>query len=63
MRLVRVGVVKKAGEKPHRVTGAGPRNSQVWSLTQFFSVDFSKSRISAKKCVFDKRTIKVNLRA
>ena len=29
---------------------------QVWSLTRFHSVDFSKSR---KKCVFNKRTIKV----
>ena len=32
---------------------------QVWSLTQFYSVDFSKSRIGVKKCVFNKRTIKV----
>ena len=32
---------------------------QVWSLTQFYSVDFSQSRISVKKCVFNKRTIKV----
>ena len=32
---------------------------QVWSLTQFYSVDFSKSRIDVKKCVFNKRTIKV----
>ena len=32
---------------------------QVWSLTQFYSVDFSKSRICVKKCVFYKRTIKV----
>ena len=31
----------------------------VWSLTQFFSVDFSQSRISVKKCVFNKRTINV----
>ena len=29
---------------------------QVWSLTQFYSVDFSQSR---KKCVFNKHTIKV----
>ena len=29
---------------------------QVWSLTQFCSVDFSKSRIGVKKCVFNKRT-------
>ena len=32
--------------------------SQVWLLTQFYSVDFSKSRIGVKKCVFNKRTIK-----
>ena len=32
---------------------------QVWSLTQFYSVDFSKSMISVSKCVFNKRTIKV----
>ena len=32
---------------------------QVWSLTQFYSVDSSKSRIGVKKCVFKKRTIKV----
>ena len=32
---------------------------QVWSLTQFYSVDFSKSRISGKKCVFYKGTIQV----
>ena len=33
--------------------------AQVWSLTQFYSVDFSKSRIDVQKCVFNKRTIKV----
>ena len=32
---------------------------QVWSLTQFYSVDFSQSRIGVNKCVFYKRTIKV----
>ena len=32
--------------------------AQVWSLTQFHSVDFSKSRIDVKKCVFNERTIK-----
>ena len=32
---------------------------QVWSLTQFYSVDFSNSRIGVKKCVFNKRTIKL----
>ena len=32
---------------------------QVWSLNQFYSVDFLQSRIGVKKCVFIKRTIKV----
>ena len=32
--------------------------SQVWSLTHFYSADFSQSRISVKECVFNKRTIK-----
>ena len=32
---------------------------QVWSLTQLYSVDFSQSRISVRKCVFNKCTIKV----
>ena len=32
---------------------------QVWSLTQFYSDDFSKSRIGVSKCSFNKRTIKV----
>ena len=35
---------------------------QVWSLTQLYSVDFSQSGIGAKKCVFNKRTIKVCVR-
>ena len=34
-------------------------NPQVWSLTQFYSVDFSKSRIGVNKCVFNRRKIKV----
>ena len=34
------------------------RVHQVWSLTQFYAVDSSKSRIGGKKCVFSKRTIK-----
>ena len=33
--------------------------NQVWSLTQLHSVDFSQSRIGVKKCVFNKRKIKV----
>ena len=32
---------------------------QVWSLTQFYFVDFSKLRIGGQKCVFYKHTIKV----
>ena len=28
--------------------------NQVWSLAQFYSVDFSQSRIGVSKCVFDK---------
>ena len=32
---------------------------QVWSLTQFYSVDFSQSRIGVNKCIFYKRTIKI----
>ena len=32
---------------------------KVWSRTQFYSVDFSGSRIGVKKCVFNNRTIKV----
>ena len=37
----------------------GERIVQVWSLSQFYSVDFSQSRIGVKKWVFNKRTIKV----
>ena len=33
--------------------------SQAWSLTKFYSVDFSKSRIDVKKWVFNKYIIKV----
>ena len=32
---------------------------QVCSLTQFYHVDFSQSSMGVKKCVFNKRTIKV----
>ena len=38
---------------------SGLGHVQVGSLTQFYSVDFSKSRIGVKKCVLYKRTIKV----
>ena len=34
-----------------------PGTQQVWSLTQFYSVDFSTSRIDVKKCAFNKLTI------
>ena len=37
----------------------GSDSVQVWSLIQFYSVDFSQSRIGVNKCVFYKRTIKV----
>ena len=40
-------------------TSYGKHLNQVWSRTQFYSVDFSKSRIDVKKCVFNKPTIKV----
>ena len=50
-------VVRQELERIHAV--AMERIKQVWSLTQFCSVDFSKSRINVKKCVFSKRTIKV----
>ena len=36
-----------------------PHVSQVWTLTQLYSVEFSRSRIDVKKCVFNKHTIKV----
>ena len=38
---------------------SGSPDDQVWSLTLFYSVDFSKSTIDVKRCVFNKRTIKV----
>ena len=38
--------------------GVPVTNAQVWSLTQFYSIDFSQSRIGVKKC-YSKRTIKV----
>ena len=37
----------------------GACQDQIWSLTQFCSVDFLQSRIVVKKCVFKKRTINV----
>ena len=46
------------GRVKHHIEGRSDRD-QVWSLTQFYSVDFSQSRISVKKCVFNKHTIKV----
>ena len=33
------------------VDGEEPGVEQVWSVTQFYSVDFSQSRIGVKKCV------------
>ena len=40
---------------------AGRLEVQLWSLTQFYSIDFSQSRIGVKKCVFYKCTIKVRV--
>ena len=58
-----VVVVGDVGRSPrmcnHALSLAQVRTFQVWSLTQFYSVDFSQSRIGIKKCVFNKRTIKV----
>ena len=56
--------VSQSPEHPEAVSGGDTGSfltivAQVWSLTQFYSVDFSKSRINVKKCVFNKRTIKV----
>ena len=45
--------------KPAFQSSLGKLVFQVWSLTQFYSVDFSQSRIGVSKCVFYKRTIKV----
>ena len=42
---------------PRDPPSSPPGRSQVWSLTQFYSVDFSKSK-DVKKCVFIKRKIK-----
>ena len=43
----------------HVLTKINLGKEQVWSLAQFYSVDFLKSRIDVKKCVFNKRTINV----
>ena len=32
---------------------------KVWSLAQFYSINFSQSRVCVIKCIFNKRTIKV----
>ena len=46
--------------RPQGPQGPPPGHQpQVWSLTQLYSVDFSKSRIGVKKCVLNERTIKV----
>ena len=47
------------GSSPVEAKKARDSLCQVRSLAQFYSVDFSKSRISGNKCVFNKRTIKV----
>ena len=45
-----IGFQYEVEEKERAVTVL----KQVWSLTQFYSVDFSQSRIGVKKCVFNK---------
>ena len=60
-RLVKDDFLQQNGYTPYdrSVREILARTRKVWSLTQFYSVDFSKSRIDVKKCVFNKRTIKV----
>ena len=50
-----------ASDPPHQMRSARApmRKHQVWSLTQFYSVDFLQSWIGVKKCVFNTRIIKV----
>ena len=53
-------LVAESLDRPKPVLALGVGATQVWSLTQFYSVDFSQSRIGViKKCVFNKRLIKV----
>ena len=52
-----LGIMSMSGTMVYSVWH--PALAQLWSLTQLYSVDFSQSRINVKKCVFNKRTIKV----
>ena len=52
------GILIEGDERDRIAKNLGVHN-KVWSLTQVYSVDFSKSRIGVKKCVFNKRKIKV----
>ena len=51
-----VVVVGDVGRSPrmcnHALSLAQVRTFQVWSLTQFYSVDFSRSRISVKLNIY-----------
>ena len=38
-------------------TESEANNQQVWSLSQFYSVDFPKSRIDGKKCVLNNQDL------
>ena len=61
-RLVKDDFLQQNGYTPYdrSVREILARTRQVWSLTQFYSVDFSQSRIGVKKSAFfNKRTIKV----
>ena len=57
------GVLRVTGVSHHLKGEKGlpaEGKNQVWSLTQLYSVDFSKARIGVRKCIFNKRTIKVS---
>ena len=46
-------LVAESLDRPKPVLALGVGATQVWSLTQFYSVDFSKSTIGVNKCVFN----------
>ena len=54
------GTSQPSWHSPGRSSGPGCTGKcQIWSLTQLYSVDFSPSSTGVKKCVCNKRTIKV----
>ena len=58
-RLLDVVAIHVRGRAVFSEGRGNPDQFQVWSLTQFYSVDIPQARIVGKKCVFNKRTIKV----